>query len=61
MDEALSQLIWEHAGHWCEYCQLHQDDSRSTFEVDHVIARKHGGKTVSIVPPWNEIRVEEVA
>jgi len=24
MDEALSQLVWENAGHRCEYCQLHQ-------------------------------------
>jgi hypothetical protein len=34
MDEALSLLVWERAGHRCEYCQLHQDDSRITFEVD---------------------------
>jgi hypothetical protein len=47
MDEALSQLVWERAGHRCEYCQLHQNDSRITFEVDHIIARKHGGKTVA--------------
>jgi HNH endonuclease len=30
----------------CEYCRLHQNFSIYTHEVDHVIARKHGGKTV---------------
>jgi hypothetical protein len=29
----------------CEYCQLPQAHSAVPFEIDHVIARKHGGTT----------------
>lgn len=46
MEEALIRLVWQRAQHRCEYCLLHQDYSVLTFEVDHVIARKHGGPTV---------------
>lgn len=43
MDEALIQLVWQRAGHRCEYCQLPQAYSTLAFEIDHIIARKHGG------------------
>jgi HNH endonuclease len=46
MIQALMQMIWDRPGSRCEYCQLHQDNSRLTFEVDHIIAKKHGGETV---------------
>jgi HNH endonuclease len=29
----------------CEYCLIHQQDSPTTHEVDHIVAVKHGGKT----------------
>jgi hypothetical protein len=29
----------------CEYCLIHQRDSFFAHQVDHVIARKHGGPT----------------
>jgi hypothetical protein len=47
MDESLAKLVWERAGRLCEYCQLHQDYSRITFEIDHIISKKHGGMTVA--------------
>jgi hypothetical protein len=47
MDEVLSQFVWTRAQHCCEYCQLHQDYSRLTFEIDHIIAIKHGGATTA--------------
>src|SRR5437868_3531747 len=47
MDEALTRLVWDRAGGTCEYCRLPQANSRLTFEIDHVIARKHGGATVA--------------
>ncbi|MGH9677606.1 MAG: HNH endonuclease [Candidatus Acidiferrum sp.] len=47
MEEELTHLVWERAKHCCEYCQLHQDYSRLTFEIDHVISKKHGGATVA--------------
>jgi hypothetical protein len=46
MDEELAQLVQERARHCCEYCQLPQAFSFLPFEIDHVIARKHGGATV---------------
>jgi hypothetical protein len=46
MDEALARLVRERAQECCEYCRLPQAYSVLTFEVDHVIARKHGGPTV---------------
>lgn len=30
----------------CEYCRIHQDDVILAHEPDHIIAIKHGGKTV---------------
>jgi HNH endonuclease len=43
---ALRRLVTERANGACEYCQLHQDFSIYTHEVDHVIAMKHGGQTI---------------
>jgi hypothetical protein len=45
MDDNLRRLVWERAASRCEYCQLHQNTSAADFEIDHVIALKHGGKT----------------
>ncbi|MHB1426207.1 MAG: HNH endonuclease [Gemmataceae bacterium] len=47
MDKALVQQIRERAHRCCEYCQLPQDYSNVAFEIDHVIAQKHGGATVA--------------
>ncbi len=33
------------AGNRCEYCLIHQDDAASRHQVDHVVAKKHGGAT----------------
>ena len=44
MAEGLRQLVRERAGHRCEYCQLHQDDSPlAVLHIEHVRPRKHGG------------------
>jgi len=47
MDAGLAEFIWQRARSQCEYCRLHQDHSLLTFEIDHVIAIKHGGRTIS--------------
>ena len=46
MDAALEQQVWQRAQARCEYCQLSQAHSCIPFEIDHVIARKHRGKTI---------------
>ncbi len=45
MEQALVSLVWQRAHAACEYCQLPQSLSPITFEIDHVIAQKHGGAT----------------
>jgi HNH endonuclease len=45
MDRALERLVWERAGRRCEYCQVAQEHNRLSFEIDHIIAKKHDGPT----------------
>jgi hypothetical protein len=47
MDVALVRLVWRRAGRCCEYCRMPQDFDEATFEIDHVLARKHGGPTTA--------------
>lgn len=46
MDETLVRLVWQRARDTCEYCRLAQAFSKLPFEIDHIIAKKHGGQTV---------------
>lgn len=46
ISSALRREVIQRADGRCEYCRLHQELSIYTHEVDHVVARKHGGKTV---------------
>ena len=43
----LRRQVVERVGNCCEYCLLPQELAASTPQVDHVIAEKHGGQTVS--------------
>jgi hypothetical protein len=45
MEQALTTLVWQRAHATCEYCQLPQSLSPIPFEIDHIIAQKHGGAT----------------
>jgi hypothetical protein len=45
MERALVELIWRRAGGCCEYCRMPQEYEDATFEIDHVIAVAHGGRT----------------
>jgi hypothetical protein len=47
MNPALIQLVWERARGCCEYCQMPQIYDELRFEIDHVIAEQHGGKTIA--------------
>jgi len=47
MEKVLEALIWRRAHNRCEYCQLSQDFSILTFEIDHIIACKHDGESIS--------------
>ena len=42
----LRRLVLERAEGLCEYCLIAEEDSGYGCEVDHVISKKHGGRTV---------------
>lgn len=44
---ALRQIVQERAGGRCEYCLYRQEMSFLAFEVEHIIAEKHGGATTA--------------
>jgi hypothetical protein len=43
MEQALITQVWQRAGFRCEYCRMPQQYDILTFQVDHIIARKHHG------------------
>jgi hypothetical protein len=45
--EALADFVRARAHDCCEYCQLPQAFSSTPFPIDHIIAEKHGGRTVA--------------
>jgi len=45
MERELKELVWERASDRCEYCQVAQKFDLLPFEIDHIIAQKHGGPT----------------
>src|SRR5260370_26717221 len=47
MDAALVRLVWRRANACCEYCLVPQNFDDSPFEIDHVIALKHDGRTAA--------------
>jgi hypothetical protein len=46
MERELVELVWLRAHSCCEYCQLPQANALLAFEIDHIVAKKHGGETV---------------
>ena len=47
MDLDLEELVWSRAGAVCEYCRMPQRFDDLPFEIDHVVASSHGGKTAA--------------
>ncbi|MBI4602345.1 MAG: HNH endonuclease [Planctomycetes bacterium] len=45
MDPALEREVWARANGTCEYCRMPQACDVLRFQVDHIVARKHGGST----------------
>jgi hypothetical protein len=52
MDEALAQLVQERAHGLCEYCRMPEIYDRPGFEIEHIIARQHGGTTTAGNLAW---------
>ena len=47
MDLSLERLVRRRAKDRCEYCRMPRILSPFTYEIDHVISRKHHGKTTA--------------
>ncbi len=47
MRAELIRSVWTRANGCCEYCLMIQEFDDCAFEIDHIIAKKHGGRTVS--------------
>jgi hypothetical protein len=45
--DQLEREVFHRAGDRCEYCHVPRFAYATPFQVDHVIARQHGGATVS--------------
>jgi len=45
ISESLRKLVYERANGRCEYCLLNTRYAYFPYEIDHIIAEKHGGKT----------------
>jgi hypothetical protein len=46
MNRALEQQVWERARSFCEYCRFSSQYAEAPFQVDHIVAQKHGGESV---------------
>jgi hypothetical protein len=46
MAESLLAAVRRRAGYACEYCRLPEGADPVPFEVEHVVAKQHGGPTV---------------
>jgi 5-methylcytosine-specific restriction endonuclease McrA len=46
VSDKLRHEVAQIAGFRCEYCRLPEIASFYSFQVDHIVALKHGGKTV---------------
>jgi len=45
MDEATRQAVAERAKSRCEYCHLPEAHVLTPFQIEHIIAKQHRGKT----------------
>ncbi len=53
MDEVLRQFVRTRALEKCEYCRFPEAHAFNPFQVDHIIAEKHGGLLVEINLAWS--------
>jgi 5-methylcytosine-specific restriction endonuclease McrA len=51
---SLRRSVSDRANHSCEYCLIPEALSLSSHQVDHIIAEKHGGKTIPDNPQTGE-------
>lgn len=42
---AMRRVVCKRANYCCEYCLIPEAFTFASHEIDHIIAKKHGGKT----------------
>ncbi len=47
IDAALRRSVVARAGNCCEYCRIDQEENPFSFQIEHIVAEKHGGETVA--------------
>jgi hypothetical protein len=52
MDRDLAALVRDRAHGRCEYCGIPEQFDRPGFEIEHIVARQHGGLTVAGNLAW---------
>jgi hypothetical protein len=45
MKRSLEGRVWQRAGAACEYCLLPEEADESPFQIDHILAKAHGGRS----------------
>lgn len=53
MDESLRLEVRTRSSGFCEYCKIPEAFDRMPFQVDHIIAEKHRGATVTSNLAWS--------
>ena len=52
MDGLLHEAVRARAHHRCEYCHFPAEFAELPFHIDHIVARQHGGRSVSENLAW---------
>ena len=47
ISEELRAEVAKRAGQRCEYCLIHEVEAGFLHQVDHIVSRKHGGRSTS--------------
>lgn len=46
MKSSLKRRVRQRAGGACEYCRMPSAYYRAPFQIDHIVAEQHGGRTI---------------
>lgn len=45
MKPSFKRRVWQRANGVCEYCRMPREFYLAPYQIDHIVAEKHGGKT----------------
>lgn len=53
VSESMRQAVAARANFCCEYCKTQESDSFFSFQIDHIISRRHGGSSDFMNLAWS--------